>query len=291
MDQATLYTLYKNVSEQTPALVQNGLSMYNAGEGEPLLLMPYPHGYSLASQGLLMPLLCELGRRVITFDPPGAYRSTRPAKMSMGEMLDCAEETLAAFGITGPLDVVGHSMGGLCAIAYALDCRERVRRLVLIGSVSGGPSIQCNGGMPWGMSRRDPDFWRFTLWGLRLSRGWGNLAIHKRLTHMIQRYSTVDQRHVPPLHIRYNDDRRPAPVRDGWPNVARQLDYSNRLGEIRMPTLVCAGRCDPQTPVGCSEELARGIPGAKLVIFERSGHYPFLEAREQFMQVVGTFLR
>ncbi len=47
---------------------------------------------------------------------------------------------------------------------------------------------------------------------------------------------------------------------------------------------------DPQTPMACSEELARGIREAQLVIFERSGHYPFIEEREQFKSVLGEFL-
>lgn len=56
--------------------------------------------------------------------------------------------------------------------------------------------------------------------------------------------------------------RRPAPVRDRWSQIARSIDYSRRLAAVCAPTLVCVGRYDPQTPVGCSEEWAAGIPGA-----------------------------
>ncbi len=70
----------------------------------------------------------------------------------------------------------------------------------------------------------------------------------------------------------------------------RRLDYQTQLGEIRMPTWVGVGRYDPQTPVACSEDLAQGIPGACLTIFERSGHYPFIEEREQFKLALGEFL-
>ena len=72
--------------------------------------------------------------------------------------------------------------------------------------------------------------------------------------------------------------------------VARHLDYSQRVKEIRIPTLVCGGRLDPQAPVSCSEELAQGLPDAHLIVFERSGHYPFIEERQRFAEILSSFL-
>jgi proline iminopeptidase len=68
------------------------------------------------------------------------------------------------------------------------------------------------------------------------------------------------------------------------------LDYSQQVKEIQVPTLVCVGRSDPQAPVPCSEELAQSLPEAHLVIFERSGHYPFIEERQHFVEVLSSFL-
>jgi len=265
--------------------------MYEAGDGEPLLLMPYPHGFGLAfAEWPLARLFQELGWRVVTFDPPGAFRSTRPAQMSMAEMLACTVETLEALEVSGPVDVVGHSMGGLCAIALALARPERVKRLVLVGTLSGGPAIRRGRGMPWGNWLTGLDRWRFMFLGLRLGLGIGNLAVHKRLRGLLWKASYADKRLVPGSEIDVGDNRRPAPVRDSWPRVALRIDYGQRLGEIRAPTLVCVGRFDPQAPVPCSEELARGIPGARLAIFEQSGHYPFVEEQARFTQIVSHFL-
>jgi proline iminopeptidase len=47
---------------------------------------------------------------------------------------------------------------------------------------------------------------------------------------------------------------------------------------------------DPQAPVRCSEELADSIPEAHLIIFERSGHYPFVEERQPFADALSSFL-
>jgi AcrR family transcriptional regulator len=122
------------VENYEPTLIQAGLAMYDTGAGAPALLMPYPHGFGGAPivQGPLAALLRQAGLRVVSFDPPGMFRSTRPAQVSMPEMLGCAEETLLAVAWQRPLVLVGHSMGGLCAIALALAHPELVKKLILV---------------------------------------------------------------------------------------------------------------------------------------------------------------
>ena len=278
-----------------PSTLRAGLAFYTTGEGQPLFLMPYPHGFGRAPivQEPLAALLRELQQQVISFDPPGAFNSPRLAQVNMPEMLDCAEETLDAFGIQGPLTLVGHSMGGFCAIAYALAYSERVKRLIIIGSLAGASAIQRNKGMPWGNWLTGLDRFRFMYWGLRLSWGWGgNLALHKQQRQLLTYASYADKSLAPHESIEQRDRQRPAPVRDKWPRTifANQLDYRSRLSDIHVPALIGVGRYDPQAPVGCSEEIARGIPDARLIIFEHSGHYPFIEERDLFQQTVAEFL-
>ncbi len=285
----------QDLDDVRTCVIQNGLAVYSAGDGPPLLLMPYPHGFGGApiAEGPLAAVLRELGRRVLAFDPPGAFRSERRPAMSMAEMLACAEETLDALSIREPVELVGHSMGGLCALAFALTHPERLKCLVLIDTLSGGSAIQRGKGMPWGNWLTGLDRWRYAYWGFRL--GWGiagNLAIHKRMARLMAEASYVNKALVPRIEIAPGDHHRPAPVRDGWTRKVflDRLDYRARLGEIRAPTWMCVGRYDSQTPVPCSEELAQGISGARLIIFERSGHYPFIEEREQFKTALEEFL-
>jgi pimeloyl-ACP methyl ester carboxylesterase len=272
--------------------VHDGLAVYAAGSGRPVLLMPSPHGFTAgpAAHSALAGALLRLHRQLVTFDPPGAYASCRPARLDMPEMIAAAQETLQVAGPHVPIDLVGHSMSALCALAFALAQPAAVRRLVLVGSLSGGPILQRAKAMPRNWKITDADFWRFCLAGLPLSRGRGNLAAHKRLLRLMWKASYVDQRFVPTLPSAAADDRQPAPVRDAWPRYATRLDYSARLSEVRVPTLIVVGRFDPQTPVLCSQQLAAGIPCARLVVFDRSGHYPFVEEQAVFGQVVREFL-
>jgi pimeloyl-ACP methyl ester carboxylesterase len=63
----------------------------------------------------------------------------------------------------------------------------------------------------------------------------------------------------------------------------------DRLGEIRLPTLVIGGRFDEATPA-ITETVHRGIPGSEWVIFENSSHFPHVEETERYLQVLGRFL-
>lgn len=99
-----------------PDAVLDGLALYTVGSGEPLLLFLYPHGHTTEpmAQGPMAGILAGMGRTVVTFDAPGAFRSTREPVGDVAEMIRSADETLDRLGITGPVDVVGHSMGGAC---------------------------------------------------------------------------------------------------------------------------------------------------------------------------------
>ncbi len=274
-----------------PFTIQDGLAIYQSGVGEPLLLFPYPHGSTLRpmAAGALAAHLVGLGRRVITFDPPGAFRSTRPLQGEMAEMLDCAEETLGICSISGPIDVVGHSMGGLCALGFAIEKPERVRRLLLIGACSGFPAV-----FRWSVPHnwcwyRDRAWWQCMGWGFRKMIGWDNLALHKRLDNLVISASYVDRRHIELWDIKPGDKKHPPPLRSVWLRTVRQVDYRPRLDEVQAPTLLCVGRHDPQTPPICSEELAAGIPDADLILFEESGHSPFIEEPQSFLIVASRF--
>jgi len=73
-------------------------------------------------------------------------------------------------------------------------------------------------------------------------------------------------------------------------NIIPQFDVRAGLPTLTIPTLVVSGRQDWVTPVGESEKIARAIPGAELVIFDRSGHMPFIEEQEGFVAAVKQFL-
>ena len=56
-----------------------------------------------------------------------------------------------------------------------------------------------------------------------------------------------------------------------------------------MPTLVTVGRYDEITPA-CAQTIVDGVAGARLVVFEKSGHYAHEEEPEAYAAAVSDFL-
>jgi proline iminopeptidase len=224
---------------------------------------------------------------VLTFDPPGSGRSSRPARLSMEEMHGCANETLSVLGIENSVAVVGHSMGGLASLAFAIRMPDRVLRLLLIGTGSGGDAYLRAPGALWNRSHR-----RFsTLVGLGLLQiVWPARGPEQIRMNYIERESFVDESLSRPVPVLARDWIRSRRGRTDWHRVARRLDHRPQLGQITAPTLLMCGRHDPQFPLSCSEELVSAIPRSRLVVFERSGHYPFIEEAGRFWSEARAFL-
>lgn len=72
--------------------------------------------------------------------------------------------------------------------------------------------------------------------------------------------------------------------------AVRDMDQRASLLRIPVPTLVIGGRHDPATPIGKSHELARLIPGAKLVELE-AAHLSNIEQAEAFTAALLSFLK
>ena len=70
----------------------------------------------------------------------------------------------------------------------------------------------------------------------------------------------------------------------------RHWDVTDRLDEIRVPTLVTSGRYDEMTPALVAP-MVEGIPGADWVMFEHSAHVAMAEEPERYRQVAGDFIR
>jgi 2-succinyl-6-hydroxy-2,4-cyclohexadiene-1-carboxylate synthase len=62
----------------------------------------------------------------------------------------------------------------------------------------------------------------------------------------------------------------------------------DRLGEVRAPTLVVVGADDPAR--ARAEEVAAGLPGARLAVVDGAGHAPHLERPDRFHALVLDFL-
>jgi pimeloyl-ACP methyl ester carboxylesterase len=67
-------------------------------------------------------------------------------------------------------------------------------------------------------------------------------------------------------------------------------DYRDVLPQVTVPALVCTGRDEKLVPVAAEEYVAAQMPNARLVVFEDSGHCPFIEEPERFNEVLSEFV-
>ena len=80
---------------------------------------------------------------------------------------------------------------------------------------------------------------------------------------------------------------RAAAFNRGFFGCLPHFNTTAQLAEITAPTLVLGGSDDWLGPVReTAERLHVGIPSSELVLFEKSGHFPFAEEPERFMAVV-----
>jgi len=68
------------------------------------------------------------------------------------------------------------------------------------------------------------------------------------------------------------------------------LDFRPELGKVRVPVLVLVGEHDEATPPPMSQELAAGLPQARLEIIPGCAHVPQLQSPDVFLDAIGGFL-
>jgi pimeloyl-ACP methyl ester carboxylesterase len=209
------------------------------------------------------------GRFVLRYDHRDTGRSEtyqpgRPG-YSGADLVADAARVLDGYGIAAA-HVVGLSMGGALAQAFALDHPTRVLSLVLM-STSPGP--------PWdGLPSMAPAYAEFAA---SASVDWSDprsmiervVAESRVLAGAERPFDEAAVRALVERDVaradRFASTRNHAELEGGEPS-------RHRLGAIAVPTLVIHGTADPLFPIAHGEALAEEIPGARLMRLEGAGH-------------------
>lgn len=261
-----------------PTTTINQIDIYYEvhGNGEPLLLIM---GLGANSTAWVMQLE-EFAQHhtVITFDNRDAGRSQRsPQPYSMKQMALDALALLDHLNVH-TTDVFGMSMGGMIAQELILEAPDRVRGLVLGGTMAGGP----NAVMP----------------GIQLVQQWmsvGTLpreqAFEAGLSFLYS--ETFIKMHRERLLKRALEN---APLMSPPDALQRQFmavlgfNAHDRLPQINSPTLVLTGTHDKIVPSANSRILADRIAASRLIEYEGAGHGFLVERHEETNAHVLDFL-
>lgn len=278
----------------------NGVDLHYRvdGSGPPLIVVSpgwgVGSGYLQRGLAFLLPHF-----QVVFVDTRGSGLSDRPvdnSKMGSVEMADDLEALRQHLGL--PLiTLIGHSNGGAIALAFAQRHPDRISKLVLIDSqVLGFQAAE--------------DTQQFLI----------SRSKDSRYEHAVQQATNLfSGKSVPPS----NDQELSAFVSSLLPlylqhpekhlhqaqkellvgqvafyayssqNAADALannDHISRLTSIRAPVLILNGRHDWICPVATARKLHAGLENSTLVIFEGSGHLPWIEEPETFQAYLLQFL-
>ena len=253
-------------------------NLHDMGSGFPLLMIhgSGPGVTAWANWRLVMPELAK-GRRVIAPDMLGFGYSERPADQQYSQLrwVEHAIGVLDALGIQ-QADIIGNSFGGGLALALAIRYPERVRRLVLMGSV--GISFPITPGLDavWGYT---PSFeeMRRLLDVFAYDRG----LVTDELAEL--RY----QASIRPGFQESFAAMFPAP-RQRW--IEALCSDERAIRALPQETLVIHGREDKVIPLSASLALADLIPNSQLHVYGHCGHWTQIEQADRFARLVEDFL-
>jgi class 3 adenylate cyclase/pimeloyl-ACP methyl ester carboxylesterase/DNA-binding winged helix-turn-helix (wHTH) protein len=208
--------------------------------------------------------------RVTVLDKRGCGLSDRMPHDAPPSLEQRADDLRAVMDDAGveTATLLGSSEGGSLAIMFAAAYPDRVDRLVLHNTWS-----------------RHPGFVGLWSRGDLLQRSWGTGAVYAMLAPSLGG-DEAGRRFL----ARYERQSATPGVARALYDLLQRIDVSAVLPAIGAPTLVLHRRLDDPVPLSAGEELAAGIPDARLVVVEGHDHFimsgdagPILDAIESFV--------
>lgn len=258
---------------------------YNdCGSGDKVVVMLHgsgPGATSWANFSRNIDPLIDAGYRVILMTSPGWGKSD--PIINSGSRSDLNARILKGLMDALKLEkvsILGNSMGGHSAVAFALTWPERVEKLVLMGGGTGGASPFVP--MP-------PE-------GIKLLNKLYREPTIENLKNMMEVF-VYDPSDLTEALFQARLDNMLA-NRMHLENFTRSLqanpkqfpDFGPRLPTIKAPTLVVWGRNDRFVPMDAGLRLIAGIPNSQMHIFNNCGHWAQWEHADTFNRLVLDFL-
>jgi len=254
---------------------------YNdAGQGSETVVMLHgsgPGASGWANFNRNVGAFVDAGYRVVLLDCPGWSKSDTIVNTGSRSELNARslKALLDALGLDR-VHIVGNSMGGHSAVAFALLYPQQVGKLVLMGGGTGGPS----------------QFVPMPTEGIKLLQLLYREPTLENLKRMLNVFVydasslTEELMQARLANILARRDHLENFVKSLAANPKQFTDYGPRLGEIAAPALVIWGRDDRFVPLDVGLRLVWGMQNAEMHVFSRCGHWAQWEHAEKFNRMV-----
>jgi proline-specific peptidase len=262
----------------------------------PLLVL---HGGPGAPADYLQPLeeLADTGRPIVFYDQLGCGNSDQPNEPSLWSVELFLEELSTVRQQLGldHIHLLGHSWGGMLAMEYAVTQPAGLASLILASSPVSIPQWIAEAHR---LRKELPQEVEQTLRHHEEAGTTDEVAYEEAMMVFYQRHvCRLDPWPEPLMRTFAKLEANPEVYNTMWgpsefhaTGTLKEWDVRDRLGEIRLPTLITSGRHDEATPT-IAETVHRGIAGSEWVIFEQSSHAAHLEEEVEYRQVVEDFMR
>ncbi|MEU8511878.1 alpha/beta hydrolase [Kitasatospora sp. NPDC048722] len=285
----------------------DGTGWDDAGDAAEPLTVVFSHGYCLNQDSWhFQRAALRDGLRLVFWDQRSHGRSERSRSYLAGEPASIDQlggdlkAVIDAVAPTGPLVLVGHSMGGMTVMALADQhpelFRERVAGVALVGTLAGNWD-QVSLGLPSAgaklFKRVAPGVVK--LLGRQVELVEATRRFGSDVAAVFYRKFSFGSKDVDPGVVRFAEqllDATPIDVVAEFYPVFGAHEKTAALAALRgLPALVLAGAKDLLTPPAHSEAMAEQLPGAELVIVEGVGHLVMLERPELVDRHLAVLLR
>jgi len=224
-------------------------------------------------QGLVLARLLN-GFQGIAVSRAGYVRTPLGTGRSPAELADAYAALLDSLNI-GKAAILGLSGGGMSAAHFALRHPDRCPALILANAITKAPPnasakiVQRANSLPDGVA------WLVT-----------RLAVHVGLPLMIRDAETRSMMRV------FFENNPISERRAGVENDLAQIHAMDdcQWDELHVPSLLIHGDKDNLIPVEYSQEVARRIPNAEIVIVKGGGHECLVSHQREVSQVIRSFL-
>jgi len=243
------------------------IAMIERGQGRPLLFL-HP-GIGLSPDAPVLDRLAERGR-VIAPIHPGFGASEQPARFTcIDDLAYFYLDLMDALDLARTI-VVGVSLGGWIAAGIAVKSCARISHLVLANAVGIKAKDR--------ETREIADIFAMTEEQFN-ERAYFDAAAGKR-----------DYAGMPEAQVRTVARNREATARYAWSPYMHDPKLKQRLHRIGVPTLILWGTADRILSESYGRAYAAAIPGARFEPIARAGHFPHLEAPDEFAREVLAFV-
>lgn len=290
---AFLGTCDKPVQQVNGLLDINGTELYvrTMGEGEPIIFI---HGGPGLGFDYFLPQLEELseGYRLIFFDQRISGRSSAEVSadsISLEFFVSDIEAIRKHFELD-KVNVLAHSWGNFLALEYALNFPEQVDKVILSNPVPFSKEfdiavreLQANKMDAGFMTARE---------GVMRSESFLNreLSAFEKLFLLSFSLSYYDTTNLGEMNFKLFDGFFERNAKMQYFTGLEEFDYYPELNEIKAPVLVVRGAHDLSVREA-DIKTVNSLSNARLVEMEFSGHFPFVEQREEYLWEVKNFLK